>query len=229
MKDKAGGLNGFTLKMIAITSMLIDHIGAVLLTQYTVLRMIGRLAFPIYCFLLVEGFSHTRNVRKYELRLLLFAFISELPFDLAFHGTLWYPAYQNVFFTLALGILALDLFERMEERHMRVLGIVLVLACVAAAELLNTDYGGGGVLIIYFMYLFREYPIQKYISLAILSWVFFGWLECVCLVAIFPLLLYNGRKGPSAKYVFYAFYPVHLFVLYLIWSIQIFGTVRIPL
>ena len=83
-KQEIFGLNGFVLKCIAMVCMLIDHTGAVLFPQYRILRIIGRIAFPIYCFLLVEGAMHTRDIRKYELRLLGFALVSEIPFDLAF-------------------------------------------------------------------------------------------------------------------------------------------------
>ena len=108
MTEKNFGLDGFVLKSIAMVAMLIDHMGAVLFPQYLGMRMIGRIAFPIYCFLLVEGAMHTSDIRKYELRLFLFALVSELPFDLAFQGTIDFN-HQNVFFTLLLGVIGIDL------------------------------------------------------------------------------------------------------------------------
>lgn len=107
-----GFLSGFTLKCIAMVTMLIDHIGYVLFPGYVIFRIIGRLAFPIYCFLLVEGAVHTSNWKKYLGRLFLFALISEIPFNLAIGGKLWYPASQNVFFTLFLGLLAILLLQK---------------------------------------------------------------------------------------------------------------------
>ena len=101
------GLNSFWLKMIAITTMLIDHVGAVLLPQYPILRIIGRIAFPIFCFLLVEGFMHTHDVIRYMTRIGLFALISEIPFDLLFYGRILDGTHQNVFFTLFIGLVML--------------------------------------------------------------------------------------------------------------------------
>lgn len=98
------GLNSFQLKCIAVITMIIDHTGAVLFPDNMTLRYIGRIAFPIFCFLLVEGFFHTRDVRKYMLRLGMFAVISEIPYDLAFRDTVIEFEHQNVFFTLFIGV-----------------------------------------------------------------------------------------------------------------------------
>ena len=118
-QEKAVGLSGSTLKLIAIVTMFIDHLGVVAfetqisnyMVPYYIMRLIGRLAFPIFCFLLVEGFFHTRDVKKYALRLLVFAFISEIPFDLAFNRQMFYWRHQNVFFTLFIGLLVIALLE----------------------------------------------------------------------------------------------------------------------
>ena len=106
---KKVGWNSFWLKMIAITTMLIDHVGAVLLPQYPILRIIGRIAFPIFCFLLVEGFMHTHDVIRYMTRIGLFALISEIPFDLLFYGRILDGTHQNVFFTLFIGLVMLTI------------------------------------------------------------------------------------------------------------------------
>ena len=194
--------------------MLTDHIGAVLFPSALWLRFIGRIAFPIFCFLLVEGFYHTRDVKKYALRLLAFCFISEIPFDLAFNGAVLETGSQNVFFTLFLGLVMMWLMKKCEDSYKYKAFIVLVfIVCAGAAAFLSTDYSAGGILIIFIFYYFREKTLLKFILFGIVSYVFFGWIEMFCLIAIIPILLYNGERGPSMKYVFYAFYPVHLLIL----------------
>lgn len=214
MSQKVCCLNSFSLKMIAIITMLVDHIGAVLFPGEMVFRYIGRIAFPIFIFLMVEGFYHTRDVRKYEIRMAIFALISEIPFDLAFSGTLFYMGYQNVFFTLVIGLVMMDLMKRWEGASWKTLGVFV--ACLLLAELLHTDYSAAGVLLIFVFYRFREKTVTKIILTAIIAFACFGAVEGFCLFAFLPILLYNGKRGPSLKYAFYAFYPVHLVILYLI-------------
>lgn len=226
------GLSGSTLKLIAVVTMLIDHIGAAVLGRllvmgegtetlynvYFAMRTIGRIAFPIYCFLLVEGFDHTRDRKKYALRLLLFAIVSELPFDLAFNGTILEFGYQNVFFTLFIGlitIMALDAVMAKGEWHPVVRGILLaaiMLAGMGVAYLMHTDYDAYGVMVIIVLYLTR-----KIRGLQILAGCLaFCWWELAALVAFIPIAFYNGKRGWNMKYVFYVFYPAHLLILYLV-------------
>ena len=117
---KQRGLSQEGLKIIACVTMLIDHIGAVLLPQYFSLRMIGRIAFPIYCFLLVEGAHYTKNPGKYALRLGIGMLLSELPFDLAFSRG-WSWGYQSVMVTLLLVFLALKCMERTKNIFLKML------------------------------------------------------------------------------------------------------------
>ncbi|MCC8028669.1 MAG: conjugal transfer protein TraX [Lachnospiraceae bacterium] len=227
----AACINGFILKLIAVLTMLTDHIGLVLYPDQMVFRYIGRIAFPIFVFLLVEGFYHTGNIRRYEIRLLIFALISEIPFDLAFNGTLLEFQSQNVFFTLFLGLLMLDLIKRVNEQHWK--SILILVIFVAAAFLLKTDYDAGGILMIYCFYKLRNQPLLKYILLGVISLLVFGPIECWSLLAVIPLLLYNGKRGfrPDGrlyggradgagallvKYLFYIFYPAHLLILHYI-------------
>lgn len=143
------GITGSTLKMIAIITMFIDHTAAVILermlymqrfssqtayTVYIIMRLVGRLGFPIFCFLLIEGFCHTRNVKKYACRLFLFALLSEIPFDLGFRGSIFYRQYQNVFFTLLIGLIVLAGFRLVEEKikQNRVLSAVFDFLILAA-------------------------------------------------------------------------------------------------
>lgn len=210
-----GFISGGTLKIIAIVSMLTDHTAAVLLeygtAPYTVMRMIGRLAFPIFCFLLVEGFLHTRNVKKYALRLGLFAAISEVPFDLAFTNQPFETGHQNVFFTLLIGLLVLIAWTHFNENQpLRILSVVA--GCLGAG-LLRTDYVFMGVLMIVFFYLYRKQPLIRAGSVEFLNLLMDQWIAGA---ALLPITFYNGKRGISLKYLFYLFYPVHLIILYLI-------------
>lgn len=217
------------LKLIAVVSMVTDHIGAVLLPQYRVLRWIGRLAFPIFVFLLVEGFFHTHDRRRYLLRLLVFAIISEIPFDLALNRGELSPLDSNVFFTLALGFLVMMLADWLyaspnlfSHEPLRGIGaLALIAGCFFTADWLDTDYSSAGLLAIGIGYCLRRVNLHRCI-------VFFGIVLMLAIVhpmeawAFFALpfvFLYNGRLGIKnvvLQFAFYAFYPVHLLVLYFI-------------
>lgn len=223
MDDKPKGLfDNFTLKMIAIISMVIDHIGYIFLesgtTQYAVFRGIGRIAFPIFCFLIVEGFHHTRSHVNYLIRLCIFALLSEIPFDLAFRGTWFDLSHQNVFITLALGLSSIFCLEEMNNRRLFVIPLVIMWA---AAYLVHCDYGIGGVLLINMFYLTKKSPWMRVVLAALIMYIFYGPTELCGLIALPLIMLYNGKHGASLKMVFYWFYPVHLLVLHLL-SVYIF-------
>ena len=188
MNKKYKCINSFILKMIAIITMVIDHVGAVLFPMNMMFRYIGRISFPLFVFLLVEGSIHTRKIRKYELRMFLFALISEIPFDLAFSNEIVNIHSQNVFWTLGIGLVMLDLIQN----------------------------GAFYILLIYLVWMTHENVPAQAVSFAVIAILFFGVVELPGVIAFLPILLYNGKKGPSAKYIFYAFYPVHLFLLHLI-------------
>ncbi|MBQ8559306.1 MAG: hypothetical protein IJ439_04910 [Tyzzerella sp.] len=213
MKERQIGINTFTLKMIAIVSMLIDHIGAVLFPQYEIFRILGRLAFPIFAYTLVEGFMHTHDVKKYMLRLGALALISEIPFDLAFNGAILEFGHQNVFFTLFLGILMLYLALRAPTNWQRVITIV---AMLVLADLLRTDYSSMGLLMIFWFYQFRENKLVKYIGIALVNVLCMGGIQIYAILSLIPIALHNGEQGRKCKAFFYGFYPVHLLVLYFI-------------
>lgn len=313
-KVKVKGIPGSTLKIIAIIAMLIDHIGAVVLEgwiqqsmsdsmtteeamqwlidygaiYYTdmLLRLIGRFGFPLFCFLLIEGFTHTGNIRKYIRNLAVFALVSELPFNLATSGKLFNPEYQNVFFTLLIGLLTLTAMKALAEDRtwskklvplfyvsgfgvgalamwklksstfgsltmllgqydvlwkelliggviglviMSVLGAkwsadqknsfmlhaFILIAGVLVADALMTDYSGWGIITIALMYFFRSNKFRSMlvgcISLTVMSFI-----EATAFFMLIPVSKYNGQRGLKIKYFFYVFYPVHLFILYLI-------------
>lgn len=255
-------LSGSALKWVATVTMFLDHLGATLVwslyeqehmaylqasgcdllggqgqmsgwySVYLLLRTVGRIAFPIFCFLLVEGFCHTRSRRRYALRLGGFALLSEIPFDLAFNA----PANgffeldsQNVFFTLLLGFLAMWACESLPERwtgwcnRLAQLGIVLLLA--AAAELLGTDYGLFGVCLIAAIYWGKRWPglgtpWQQALlgTIAVLCYCYLknNWIEIWAVLGLLLTLLYHGGRGRQGKYFFYSFYPAHLLLLALL-------------
>lgn len=237
------GISGSTIKIIAVAAMLIDHVAATVLERqitvagyfrngvigldglgiyivYLVMRLIGRLGFPIFCFLLVEGFQRTRNVKKYALRLGLFALISEVPFDLAFCGRTYYPSYQNVYFTLFFGLLALWGIDWIGKRGLPkaveiLLGAAAAGACMSAAHFLKTDYAATGVLTIIVMYLFRKKKVISMLTGCIVLTIM-SFSEITAFFALIPIALYNGKRGLKMKYFFYGFYPVHLALLYLL-------------
>lgn len=222
--NKRFSLNMKQLKTIAMILMLIDHIAYVMIERGTgvggdfymidrVMRGIGRPAFPIFCFTIVEGFQKTRNAKAYLKRLILFAFVSEIPFDLAFRGGLFSMELQNVFWTLAFGLGALMLYENYwMPQWKKMLGMC---ACFFLPMMYHTDYSVYGVATIFAMYYFRNEPIKAcmagYIILIlqnpIEAWAVFGFLL---------ILLYNGQRGGGGKWFTYWYYPGHLLFLVLI-------------
>ncbi len=227
------GMDASVLKYIAIITMLIDHIGAILVLPmvyelgvessvyvfYQILRNIGRIAFPIFCFFLVEGFCYTRNVKKYAFRLFLFALISEIPFDLGFYGKLFYTGGQNVYFTLLIGLGVMiglkyvDLKGIQSEGKLVAARIAVTAIGCFLAVILETDYHMYGVLSIVVLYMYRlEGNRLKQLIMGAITFLWEPW----ALLA-FPLLyLYNGKRGRQPKYLFYAFYPIHIAGLYLL-------------
>lgn len=222
----AAGVLGRYLSLSGINQLDSSNIAAVqewmgqyapLFTAYQIMRMIGRLAFPIYCFLLVEGFGHTKDRKKYAGRLLLFAAISEIPFDLLFNGSFLEFGYQNVFFTLFLGLLSMMGLSYIEEREnlasflKSLCRFGVIAACMIAAQLLATDYAAIGVLCVTVLYLFRK--TKRYQIIA--GCIAFFW-ELTAPLAFIPIWFYNGTRGWNCKYFFYLFYPLHLLLLYLL-------------
>lgn len=223
-------LSGSWLKVLAVLSMLLDHLAAFCwrdlpalqtvlfsvghraITPYFFLRLVGRIAFPIFAFLIVEGFVHTRSRKRYGWNLALFALISELPWNLVHSGT-WHYAGQNVFFTLLLGYLGLCALEAFQEEKGKLLGALLGL--LVASIVLRADYGCSGYGFILLLYVLRENKILQ----AIIGSCVLG-SRWIAGLAFIPINLYNGErgfvKGPVAKYAFYLFYPLHLLVIWLL-------------
>ncbi|XJS10496.1 TraX family protein [Aerococcaceae bacterium WGS1372] len=215
-------LNSAQLKIIGMVTMLIDHIGAFVLLPwlqsgqagfdfyrweliYTTMRLIGRLAFPLFCFLIVEGFIHTSNVNRYMMRLGIFALISEIPFDLAKSGVILEGLHQNVMFTLLVGLLALWVIKHIQNLPLRIL---LVVACLLSAEFLHSDYRYLGVAVVIILYSLREFRLYQSVAGAL---AFTG--SWFAMLAFILTYFYNGEKGKQNSKLFYIFYLVHLLIL----------------
>ena len=203
--------------MIAVITMLIDHTAASILERMlqimpawgpitmanwdnwyrldVILRGIGRMAFPIYCFLLVEGFIYTHSKAKYALRLFIFALISEIPFDMALFKSYWDMSHNNVFFTLWIGLLTIWATD-----------FVMV----------HMAYGMSGICAIYVLYMLRNQRQVGFATAVVLLGIMSGTLELLALLMLIPMHFYNGTRGKQHKYFFYAFYPVHLLFLAII-------------
>ena len=193
---------------------------------YEIGRGIGRLAFPIFCFLLVEGFFHTRNLRRYLSRMLLFCLVSEVPFDLAFSGQLFMPSYQNVFFTLFIGLCVMAGLAEIRKRFdfsgkKAPVRILLQALCTGAGMLaayaLHTDYAWQGIFCIVLLYYLV--PMRRIQAIAGAG-AFMILDDPAAGFAFILIWFYSGKRGSirsaAAKWFFYLFYPVHLFLIWLI-------------
>ncbi len=239
-KRPFGGLDAMTLRLLALGFMLLDHMWATVVPGNMWLTYIGRLAFPIFAFQITEGFFHTSDRKKYRKRLLIFALISEIPYNLLMMDFPIMPFMQNVMFTFLLGLWAISSLEKWRVDHSAKQTIKTVLV-VGAALLLGTiggvDYGTMGVATVILFYLCRGFKgawICQLIGMVLLHSVWFkgesilltlGSLEyflptqSFAILALIPIWLYNGEKGNYGKVmqtVSYWFYPVHILILYLL-------------
>lgn len=224
-------MNSFVLKIIACICMLCDHVGDAIFGRLTFLNYIGRFSFIIFAFQIVQGYVHTRNIKKYITRLSFFALISQLPYML-FYYNVFNTFAINVIFTLLFGLFTILIYDK----YNKFVGISSCFLFGVIAEVCKFDYGFFGVFIIFIFYALRNKKvimsfifilstIFKYF-LSILkygipsSYIFLGNPYSLCMyftcLSIIPILLYNGKKGKDAKYLFYIFYPVHLLILALL-------------
>ena len=240
IKHPFGGLTSNMLRVIAVLLMVSDHVWATYMSFGNWMTYIGRMAFPIFAFQIAEGFVHTKNFKKYALRLLGFALISELPFNL-FYSSRWFnPYHQNVMFTLLLGLMAIKVIDNLKKNHKakNIALSVLWLLLIALASVIGfVDYGFNGVLMVVLFYICRNFPfawMAQLIGMVAINVVFFEGqvipfelfgqhveipTQAFAVFSLIPIWLYGGRKGVSNKvmqYGFYAFYPVHMIILYLI-------------
>ena len=210
------GLSDSALKVIALVSMTVDHIAYYLMDHntwgYDMMRTVGRMAFPIFAFLLVEGYGHTRSTRKYALSLLAFALISEIPWWLLNHDNT-----HNVFFTLLLGLIVIEGINKLGKKPL--LWAVLIITICIIAIFLHVDYEYSGILLICTFHIFKPDKVTKCL-LATLFMYQYGVIGLWLGLAV--ILCYNGQrgfiKGQYAKYLCYAYYPLHL-VLFMLLSL----------
>lgn len=205
------------LKRIAVLTMVIDHVGAILFPDQIWMRVIGRVAFPVYAYCLAEGFRYTSDYRRYLGRLALFAILSEIPFDLAFYGVPFSFAHQNVFFTLTLGLILLWVLERCREQLLLCAGAFAVLCFLAQA--LHMDYGAGGLLMVFAFYLAQQ-GTSPWIGWGIFVFInlfgYAGGVQWAAILALLPIGLYSGKAGKKKQRFFYWIYPLHLLLLWII-------------
>jgi hypothetical protein len=235
-------MTAFILKLIALTTMVIDHLGAVFPDTFLfAFRIIGRIAFPLYVYLIAEGCRHTRSMPKFLLRLAAFALISEIPFDLSIHGGPVNFLYEtNIFYTLTFGALAIYAYQYLRERrpsYALYLSVGPLIALMWLADWMHTDYGAIGVAFIFTMYVIPHKKLrlavmaifcclfQLEIIIGVFAWLFnidtiftilvvpeYVAMPIVCLLTVPLAAFYSGKRGPSLKWFFYFSYPVHLAV-----------------
>ena len=234
-------INNNTLKIIAMILMLLDHLWGTIIPGNQWMTLIGRMAFPIFAFLIVEGFFHTSDLKKYMKRLFIFGLISEIPFNLIYTGSIIFPFHLNVMFTLLLGLLIINEIDKLKntkEIKKKIIPILKIFLFLLISIIGFVDYGVTGVLTIVVFYLFRGFKlawIGQLISLILLYIVFFEGqsvifnifnyeyflpLQSIGVLSLIFIWLYNGEKGKNnklIKYLFYSFYPVHMLVIYLIY------------
>lgn len=227
-------MNAFVLKIIACFTMFIDHVGYIVFDGHSSwFNYVGRLAFPIFAFQISEGYIYTHDVKKYLLRLILFAFISQIPF-LLFHSIINNELGLNVIFTLFLGLVAIIIYDK----YNKFVGVFSAIIFGIIAHFLNSDYSFYGVGITFLFYVFNKNKCLLAISFIIATLMQYSYLILVyynygfeflknvfiiylpyfiCTIfSIIIILCYNKKKGPSTKYFFYLFYPLHMILIYIL-------------
>lgn len=218
-------MTSFILKIIALITMTIDHLGYVIFGKLSFMNYIGRIAFPIFAYQISEGYSHTKNLKKYFLRLGIFALISQIPYSL-YRSLITTNFSFNIFFTLLLGLCAILVYDKCKSK---ILGVICYIFIAIFAEVMKVDYGFFGISIIFFFYVFKEKKMFfniSYILLVLTKYLYniliynFDTIYLIlCVCTLFPLLfinLYNGQQGKKIKYLLYLYYPLHLLLLFLV-------------
>ena len=225
------------LKKIAMGTMFLDHAAVALIynagldrvsTCFEIIglamRLIGRMAFPLYAFLLVQGFLRTKDWVRYASRVAVFALVSEIPYDLVAFEMVWNMERQNTMFTMLIGLICMKGIRWAEEIDwgseenggFSRLAVIMLIAAVGAlaSEFLHVDYGAAGIILILIFYIFRYRPAEQWIGgCAALYMIYFNVYAIAAWIAIFLISRYNGERGKKMGYLPYFFYPAHLLAL----------------
>ncbi len=235
-----GGLDAGMLHLLAMGLMLLDHLWAVVVPGNNWMTCLGRLAFPIFAFMISEGYYHTRDRRRYARRLLVAALLSEVPYDLMAYSTVFFPFHQNVIFTLLFGLLGLEAVDHARTRRTGgalLAGLLGLAGACLAAGIGFTDYGMAGVLTVVLFGVCRGFPgawaaqlggmvllhgvllAGEFIPLKLPFGVWELPVQGLAVLVLLPIWLYNGKKGRGGRgwqYACYLFYPAHMLLLHLI-------------
>ena len=228
----------FSLHIMAMVFMLCDHLWGTSFVNHDVFTCIGRLTFPIYAFMIVEGYFHTRNLKKYVNRLFLFAIVSEIPFNLVMGSSLFYPLHQNVLWSFLISVGLIHWNEKAKERQVwkRILvGIATLCIAYIGGIITFVDYYNAGILMVLTFYFFRGKKWWNYLGQLLCMWyinremlggfeyeinlfgdTYFFTRQSIAMLALIPIWLYNGKQGYYSKklqYFYYLFYPLHLLIL----------------
>lgn len=209
-------LNSYHLKILALVTMIIDHIGAIFYPDLIFLRIIGRVAFVLYAFMLVEGVYHTNNIHKYIKKIFIWALLSEVPFDIAFYGKPFYFGHQNIYFTLLISILGIYFLQRIKYFFY---SIIVVMVVIGVSYFLNFDYSWYGTTMIMAFYLLRKMCTFKFIFIETISTIatfnILG-VQIFAFLGFIPILIYNGQQGKKIGSIYYSYYAIHLLIFALI-------------
>ncbi len=229
------------LHILAMALMLMDHMWATVMTGSDWMTCVGRIAFPIFAFMIAEGYARTRDVKKYMKRMLIWALIAEIPFNLMTSGLPVNPVHQNVLWTFLIALCGIRIIEKAKDKppvRFWLTAALTVLLSWLIGMLTMVDYMGFGVLTVYVFHFFRRRDIIGFLGQLVLLWIiniemlgglvypftlfgreFYFSQQGLALLALIPIWLYKGRQGYQAKWfkIFcYAFYPAHMLVLYLL-------------
>ena len=225
-------MSSFALHIIAMIFMLCDHMWATIL-DYEWLTCIGRIAFPIFAFLIIEGYIHTSNINKYIKRMVIFAIITEIPFNLMVSASPIYPFHQNVLWTFVISLLTLKYLNFDNTKNI-FKSILIIILAIIIATITMCDYFGAGVMMVVGFYIFRKSKLLQllmmiYVNMILLQgysypidiagYTYYFPQQGFALLSLIFIWLYNGKQGYHAKWfkIFcYAFYPLHMLILYIL-------------